>query len=340
MKICLITPAPSGSRLGNRHTALRWAAMLRQSGHRVNVQVTWDGQPADAMLALHARRSAASIARFHAAQPRAALIVALTGTDIYHDIQLDAAAQHSLALASRLIVLQDQALAELPPALRAKTCVVYQSAATQPRRAPLKRDFEVCVVGHLRPEKDPFRAVAALHLLPAATRIRIHQLGQALDANLAAQAQHWMQREPRYRWLGERPHGEVIRQLARAPLMVISSQMEGGANVICEAVAVGTPVIASAIAGNIGMLGADYAGYYPLGDSAALAAQLGRAACDPAWLAQLAAQCAARRTLFLPHAEAIALLQAVEATPTPFEALQHEKISMAAGAVRADSPCS
>jgi putative glycosyltransferase (TIGR04348 family) len=312
--------------------------MLRQRGHQVSLQVSWDGQPADAMLALHARRSADSIARFHAAQPHATLIVALTGTDIYRDIRFDAAAQRSLALATRLIVLQDQALAELAPALRAKTCVVYQSAATQARRAPLKRQFEVCVIGHLRPEKDPFRAVEALHRLPAATRIRIHQLGQALDADMAAQAQRWMQREPRYRWLGERPHGAVMRQLARAPLMVISSYMEGGANVICEAVAVGTPVIASAISGNIGMLGADYAGYYPPGNTAALVALLDRAERDPVWLARLAAQCAARRTLFLPDAEAAALLQVVEATPTPFEENPHEKNAMATVAVRADSP--
>ncbi|MDP2027759.1 selenoneine biosynthesis selenosugar synthase SenB [Sulfuriferula sp.] len=337
MKICLITPAPPGSHLGNRHTALRWAAMLRQHGHQVELRVTWDDQPADLMLALHARRSADSIARFHAAQPHAPLIVALTGTDIYRDIQFDAAAQRSLTLATRIIVLQDQGLNELAPALRAKTYVVYQSAATQARRARLKRAFEVCVIGHLRPEKDPFRAVEALRLLSSNSRIRIRQLGQALDANMAAQAQHWMQSEPRYRWLGDRPHGAVMRQLARAPLMVISSYMEGGANVICEAVAVGTPVIASAIPGNLGMPGMDYAGYYPPGDTAALATLLDRAERDPAWLAQLAAQCAARRPLFLPRAEAAALLRVIEAAPTLLKEIHYENQLMDTGTERTDT---
>jgi putative glycosyltransferase (TIGR04348 family) len=337
MKICLITPAPPGSHLGNRHTALRWAAMLRQHGHQVELRVNWDDQPADLMLALHARRSADSIARFHAAQPHAPLIVALTGTDIYRDIQFDAAAQRSLTLATRIIVLQDQGLNELAPALRAKTYVVYQSAATQARRAPLKRAFEVCVIGHLRPEKDPFRAVEALRLLPSNSRIRIRQIGQALDANMAAQAQHWMQIEPRYRWRGDRPHSAVMHHLTRAPLMVISSYMEGGANVICEAVAVGTPVIASAIPGNLGMLGMDYAGYYPPGGAAALATLLDRAERDPSWLAQLAAQCAARRPLFLPRAEAAALLRVIEAAPTLLKEMHYENQLMDTGTERTDT---
>ena len=328
MKICLITPAPPGTRLGNRHTAVRWAAMLRQRGHRVRVRVTWDGRPADLMLALHARRSADSIARFHAAYPQQPLILALTGTDIYRDIQFDASAQHSLALATRIIVLQDQGVAALAPQWHGKIRVVYQSAASQPRRASLQRAFEVCVVGHLRPEKDPFRAVAALHQLPATARILLHQFGQALDSDMAAQAQHWTQVEPRYRWLGDRPHGAVMRTLARAALMVISSHMEGGANVICEAVAVGTPVIASRIAGNIGMLGVDYAGYYAVGDAAALAALMQRVTTDAAWLAQLTAQCAARRALFLPAAEATALAAVIEETQHLTEEKYHEKMAV------------
>lgn len=312
MKIALITPAQPGSRLGNRHTALRWAAMLRQRSHQVSLEVSWNDRPADLMLALHARRSADSIARFAAAYPQRPLVLALTGTDIYRDIHSDANAQRSLGLATRIIVLQDKALDELAPEHHAKTRVVYQSAPSQPRRAPLRRSFEVCVVGHLRPEKDPFRAVQALHLLPADTRIRITQMGQALDAAMITEALYWMRMEPRYRWLGDRPHSKVMRYLARAPLMVISSKMEGGANVICEAVAAGTPVIASAIPGNIGMLGADYGGYYPPGDETELAALLRRAEHDPQWLALLGKQCAVRKPLFAPAAEAAALAAVIE----------------------------
>ncbi|HUW29874.1 MAG TPA: selenoneine biosynthesis selenosugar synthase SenB [Sulfuriferula sp.] len=312
MKIALITPAQPGSRLGNRHTALRWAAMLRQRGHQVSLEVNWNDRPADLMLALHARRSADSIARFAAAYPQRPLVLALTGTDIYRDIHSDADAQRSLALATRIVVLQDKALDELAPEHQAKTRVVYQSAPSQPRRPPLRHSFEVCVVGHLRPEKDPFRTVQALQLLPSDSHIRITQIGKALDQAMAAEAQHWMRVEPRYRWLGERPHGEALRYLARVPLMVISSKMEGGANVICEAIAAGTPVIASAIPGNIGMLGADYGGYYPPGDETELATLLHRAVRDPHWLALLGEQCAVRKPLFAPAAEAATLAAVIE----------------------------
>ena len=67
MRIALVTPAGPGMRNGNRHTALRWASFLRASGHRVAVSLQWGLQePADAMLALHARRSYASIKAFRA----------------------------------------------------------------------------------------------------------------------------------------------------------------------------------------------------------------------------------------------------------------------------------
>ena len=118
-----------------------------------------------------------------------------------------------------------------------------------------------------------------------------------------------MRREPRYRWLGELPHGAAVRRLARARLMVISSRMEGGANVVTEALAAGVPVIASRIPGNVGMLGSAYAGYYPLGDERALARMLSRAESDPAFYARLERQCAARRKLTGRAREKAALRQ-------------------------------
>src|SRR5262249_59060290 len=84
---------------------------------------------------------------------------------------------------------------------------------------------------------------------------------------------------------------------------VLGSMMEGGANVISEAVAAGLPVIASDVAGSIGLLGADYAGYYPVGDAAALAQKLARAEQEPAFLDELRRQCAARAPLFEPARE-------------------------------------
>ena len=65
----------------------------------------------------------------------------------------------------------------------------------------------------------------------------------------------------------------------------------------------GTPVIASRIAGNIGLLGLDYAGYYALEDERALARLLTRAETEPNFYALLKKQCAARRKLVTPKAE-------------------------------------
>ncbi len=132
MKICLITPAPPRSRKGNRVTALRWACILRELGHRVVVQEAYRGERCDLMVALHARRSHASVKCFWREHPDLPLILALTGTDLYDDIHTDLSAQESLEMASRFIVLQPKGIEELPKRLRYKAHVIYQSVKTLP----------------------------------------------------------------------------------------------------------------------------------------------------------------------------------------------------------------
>jgi putative glycosyltransferase (TIGR04348 family) len=321
MKIAVITPAPAGSRSGNRNTALRWARMLRELGHRVNVQSLWNGATCDAMLALHAKKSRAAIERFKRAQPDSPLVLALTGTDIYRDIEIDASARDSLALATRIIVLQEQALAELSREARKKTRVIYQSIRRRPSTAsltPYTRCFEVCVLGHLRHEKDPFRCALALKHLPAKSRIRVTQLGRALDRDMENEARALEKAEPRYRWLGEVAHASAVRRLAKSRVMVISSRMEGGANVVSEAIAAQVPVIASGVPGNIGMLGRNYSGYYPVEDERALAEKLYRAESDRGFYRRLMAQVTTRKPLVSPKRE-IAALRAL------FDELKSEK---------------
>jgi putative glycosyltransferase (TIGR04348 family) len=297
MKIALITPAAANSRYGNRNTAVRWAQLLRELGHQVEVQQHWNGRSTDLLLALHARRSHESIARFAERFPERPLILALTGTDLYRDIHNDANAQESLELATRMVVLQDMGLRELPPRLRRKTRVIYQSCETILRRSPLKTCFEIVISGHLREEKDPFCGAAALKHLPADSRIRLTHIGGARDPAMTVEARRWMKREQRYVWMGELARPHALATLARARVMLLSSKMEGGANVISEALMARVPVIASKISGNIGMLGRRYRGYYPVSNARALAKLLHRIETNPEFLAELRQQCAERRKL-------------------------------------------
>jgi putative glycosyltransferase (TIGR04348 family) len=305
MRIALVTPAGPGTRNGNRHTALRWAAFLRSAGHRVSISTEDLSGEADLMLALHARRSHASIRAFPREKP---LLVALTGTDVYRDIRTSAEARESLELAHRLIVLQPKAAAELPRRLRKKVRVVVQSSATTLRQRPVKGKFRLCVIGHLRAEKDPLRIVAALPYV--APMVDVVHLGAALDPKLKPATG-----DARYRWLGSVPHATALRWLASSHAMVISSHMEGGANVVCEALRIGVPVLASRISGNVGLLGPGYPGYFRVEDERALARLITRAATDGDFYRSLKAHVRKLRPMVAPQAEARALLAALNGLP-------------------------
>ena len=307
MNIVIITPAAAPALGGNRNTAQRWTRFLRRSGHRVKVQTAWDERPADLLIALHARKSHDSIKRLVGRMPQTPLVVCLTGTDLYRDIRTDASAQESLRLATRIVVLQEMALHELSADARVKARVIYQSAKPIKPAAPLKNSFEVSVIGHLREEKDPFRCAMALSYLPQSSRIRICHMGQAMSAEMERQALQWMELDRRYRWMGEIPHWQVRKRLARCRAMVISSRMEGGANVISEALVAHVPVIASHIPGNIGMLGEDYSGYYPVEDERKLAMLLQRLETDRGFCAALKKQCAKRLPLVQEKRESASL---------------------------------
>jgi putative glycosyltransferase (TIGR04348 family) len=307
--VLIVTPALADARNGNWQTARRWAKLL---GGEFNVRLAraWDGSPADLMLALHARRSADAIAAW-AATGRP-LAVVLTGTDLYRDIADDAAAQRSLALADRLVVLQDQAPLALPPALRGKAVVCYQSTTARQPQAKARRRLNVVAVGHLRGEKAPEVFLALASRFAGERGVRFDHIGGALDPALGAAAAALAAQQANYRWLGSLPHEAVRRRIARAHLLVHPSLMEGGAHVIMEAACSGTAVLASRVDGNVGMLGVDYAGYFAPGDVAELVALVRRCQAEPAFLAGLLAQCAARAPLFYPERERATLVQLID----------------------------
>lgn len=303
--VTIVSPASQRENNGNWQTARRWSHFLR-AGYAVSVVREWTpGMPLpDVMIALHARRSAASVAAF-AASGRPVAVV-LTGTDLYRDIAVDPAARRSLELASALVLLQPEGLRLLAPALHARTRVIYQSAASlspwQP--SPRRAFYDICMVGHLRAEKDPLTFIRAAALVTE-PKARLLHIGGALDPALGEAARQAS--GARYRWLGALAHGDTRQRIKRSHALALTSVMEGGANVIIEAVTAGVPVLASDIDGNRGMLGADYAGYFPPGDAAALAALVDRSIADPAFYAGLRAQCAARAPLFSPRAECAAV---------------------------------
>jgi putative glycosyltransferase (TIGR04348 family) len=304
VQICLVTPAPGRSRGGNRVTAQRWSRLLRGLGHRVDLATEYRGGRCDVLVALHARRSFPSVERFHRDHPDRPVILALTGTDLYGDLRVDPQAQRALEMAARVVLLQPLGLDELPDAVRAKARVIYQSATPPPGpHRPRRGVFEVCVLGHLRPVKDPLRAAAASRLLPASSRIEITHVGAALTPEMKAAARAEAAANPRYRWLGELPRWKGLRILARSRLLALTSRMEGGANVISEAVVAGVPVVASRIPGSIGLLGEEYPGYFPAGDTEALARLLHRAETTPEFYEWLRVWCAGRASLFDPERE-------------------------------------
>ncbi len=305
MRIIIITPAAAKSLNGNRATASRWAGFLRQLGHKVCLSVEWDGSACDLMIALHAWRSAKSIAAFKKQHPDLPLVLALTGTDLYQFInthpETTLASIHS---ADRLVTLHSLAKNVLPKNVHHKVHVIYQSALPLVKSSKRSiRFFDICVAGHLREEKDSMRVAYAVRDLPASSRIRVLHFGKAHNEEWAAYASDEMKTNARYHWYGEVPHWKIRRAYGSCHLMVLPSLMEGGANVISEATVAGLPVLASAIDGSIALLGEDYAGYFPVQDSEALRALLLKAEAEPAYVEKLQQQCKQRAVLFSREAE-------------------------------------
>jgi len=286
---------------------------------RVRIEREWTGADDDMMIALHARRSAASIAPFAARYPRRPVVLVLTGTDLYRDIRVDEQAQRSLALAGRLVVLQAEGLRELSPVQAARAMVIYQSARALTPGRRSRRYFDLALVGHQRPEKDPLTAVRALLRLPAALPVRLFHVGGALDAELARQVAALGAEDGRYHWLGALSQAATRQRIKRCHLLLLPSLMEGGANVLIEAVTSGVPVLGSDIPGNRGMLGADYPGWFPVGDAARLAELISTAVRDPHYYAILSRRCAERVSLFSPAQECAAVCSLLEMTRKPNE---------------------
>ncbi|OXM48394.1 TIGR04348 family glycosyltransferase [Amycolatopsis thailandensis] len=304
MRILVAGPVPEASDYGNGVTARRWARLFRDLGHDVRVVQDYDGGTYDLLVALHARKSEAAIRAFGAACPDAPIVIALTGTDLYPDLVAGGVDLTLLESAKRVVVLQPEGVAQVPPGLRGRTRVITQSMPAISGEAPAVDRFEIAFLAHARPVKDPLRLSEAVRLLPPSSRITVTHVGGVREDDIGDRLRAESAENPRYSWLGPLPRPEALAVLARSRLLVLTSLHEGGANVVTEALAAGVPIISTRIPGSVGLLGADYAGYFPVGDTEALAAVLDAAEHDRAGLyTQLRRQCAARRASVDPERE-------------------------------------
>jgi len=312
IKIVIVTPAKAGTLHGNRATALRWAGHLSCAGHSPEVQTEWSRGAQDMMIALHATRSHDAITAWKHQNQTKPLILVMTGTDLYRDLAVgNTQALSSLELADQIVLLQPEAIDCIPQHLWPRCRVIYQSIPPGKRLAKHRRCFMVTVIGHLRDEKDPMRTAIALKHIPRSIPIKVIHLGMAMEENFSTQARKLEKEDSRYRWIGQRTHQNTLRWLASSDLMVISSIMEGGAHVVSEAISLGIPVIASNIAGNRGLLGADYPGFFPVGDDVALAKLLVRAESDTGYLNELSKAIHRREPLIRPEKEFDAINQLI-----------------------------
>lgn len=306
----IIGPALSHKGRGNRRTAVRWGRIFAELGHGVTFADHYDGQPCDLLVALHAIVSAPSVGRFHREHPELPVVLALTGTDIYglgemFDADQQAASHAAMEQATRLVAFHPLAIANVPEHVRPKVTIIAQGvqlpADLPPRRT---RVFEVAVVGELRDVKDPFRTALAARRLASESSVRVVHAGAAGTPELAERAAKEEQVNARYTWLGEISHDDALALIARCRLLSITSRHEGGPNVLTEALAVGTPIIASRVPGTVGLLGDDYPGYFEVGDTEGLCGLLQRAETDRSFYDELDDRCRALGELASPAREA------------------------------------
>ena len=258
----------------------------------------------DALVALHAVKSASAVADFKRQFPDRPTVVALTGTDIFQDGSTAEVLNETLRVSDRIIALQNQMASAVPAEYRHKVRVIFQSftpPSTLPQPDP--DTFEVCVLGHLRDVKDPFLAAKAVRSLPPESRIKVVHIGGALVPEFAELARQEQATNPRYAWLGELPRAEAVRTLARCRLLVMSSKAEGGPSAVSEAVACGVPVLSTPTNGVVGLLGEGHLGYFPIGDCEALKTLLLRCEHDPTFLSELRTACDSVRPLIDPATE-------------------------------------
>lgn len=321
MKIAIFSAATRETRSGNWVTASRWAGLLREAGHRAEILHEIDEIDhceADVLIGLHARRSGLAVIRFRKLFPQGHAIVALAGTDLYGDLsptrkRHSRTAVKALDACHQIILLQPLMAKRLKPSWNAKSSVVMMDVIPDIRslKRKLNQPMLACVVGHLRHEKDPFRAAMAVRKLPRGVEVKVIHAGIALSASFQNRAESEGQRNANWNWLGSISHREVARLMRRCDLLINTSRSEGAPNVLFEALSVRLPVIASRIDGHVGVLGKEYSGYFKVGDTLGLQKLLVRCATNQAFYSGLSTSIENLAKKYKPGNECKALLKAI-----------------------------
>lgn len=301
--VLIHSPFPRQDNQGNSITSERLKSMLVQSGFSVVMETeTYQGQQARCMVALNARRSAQAVNLFRKTCPDAKVIVIITGTDINHAEMAESMSPTLVTMqdADALVVLHEVALTSVPDELREKCHVIYPSLDLPEgmiHQSVPGDHFQVVMAGNLRLVKNPQLAIEACKILPPDSSIRVSAYGAA-DEDMIQVIDGEGESATAFSWQGKTDHGHLLQIMSRSQLLLNTSTQEGGANAICEAISMGLPVVASHIQGNVGMLGADYTGYFPSGDAKALANLLYRCATDTVFYGELKSHIAARGAMF------------------------------------------
>ncbi|MGK0186008.1 MAG: glycosyltransferase involved in cell wall biosynthesis [Verrucomicrobiales bacterium] len=307
----VISPYPVELQTGNSVSARRIAARLKSAGIAATATFQAPDTESTGIIAINAWRLRKTVQQFRTDNPRAPIIVVLAGSDLYGSKSEEEKNEtvRAMDIATALVVSQSAALDAIPNKFRAKSHVIAKSvddlsSVTVTDACQDPNHFIAIVLSNLRSEKVPLLAGEALHFLPKPTTIRVHHYGEPIDPELAQQAELLTENsDGHYQWHGGIEHPQAMQALTDADAFINSSNFEGGANAVCEAIALGTPVLATDIPGNVGILGADYPGLFAKGDATALARLLSECAQRGTFLASLEAHCAALASSFAPEVE-------------------------------------
>ena len=231
MRVLMVTPAPRGSRSGNRLTALRWAVHLRALGHEVELHDAAEVDVAlagDLLIALHAEKSAGALHRWCEREDAPPAVLVMTGTDLYATDELSDVALESCDRADRIVVLHPGALDRLPADLHARVHCIPQSAVA-PRAPRARQDdrFLALSLAHLRPVKDPLLLARAARLVPRDSRLLAQLAGASADDDFADLVRAEERDNERFQWIGALQHKDAMERLASADLLVVTSRNEG-----------------------------------------------------------------------------------------------------------------